>query len=68
MDKHTSADASLSRSSEPLQTRFATAEQTASLMQMLDLSLDDLSQVSGGNCNCPTCCCGTHTRPAAVKI
>ena len=46
-----------------LQTRFATAEQTEELTQLIELALDDVEQVSGGRaiaqepiCQCVNCC------------
>lgn len=46
-----------------LQTRFATAEQTEELTQLIELALEDVEQVSGGlavaqvpTCQCVNCC------------
>jgi hypothetical protein len=45
-----------------LPTRFVTQDQTAALMQILDLAIEQLDQVGGGSppsqptCQCITCC------------
>jgi hypothetical protein len=49
------------RHSEILPTSFVTKQQTAALMQVLELAMEDLDHVSGGlakdeTCQCVNCC------------
>lgn len=46
-----------------LKTKFVTQDQTAALMQIIDLALEDIDQVAGGlavqtipTCQCVNCC------------
>ncbi len=39
-----------------LETGFVTRDETADLMQVLELALEDLDQVAGGECSCVNCC------------
>jgi hypothetical protein len=69
MDKSTSVDSTLDPNASVLKTTFVTQEQTAALMQILDLALEDIEQVGGGlaragaTCSCVNCC--SHAKAVA---
>jgi len=46
-----------------LKTTFVSAEHAAELLQVLELALDDLDHVAGGECSCVNCC--SHARQVA---
>jgi hypothetical protein len=39
-----------------LETKFVSKDQTTDLMQVLELALEDLDHVAGGECSCVNCC------------
>jgi hypothetical protein len=39
-----------------LETTFVTDEQTAKLVSKVEFALEQLDQVSGGDCSCVNCC------------
>jgi|tagenome__1003787_1003787.scaffolds.fasta_scaffold20903760_2 hypothetical protein len=61
MEKKTSISNPADKEVIGLETSFVTKNESAALMKMLDLALDDLDQVSGGMmsqevCQCINCC------------
>jgi hypothetical protein len=66
MNQSISMCSALEQNTGVLPTRFVTQDQTAALMQILDLAIDQLDQVGGGKgkpkpnpqptCQCITCC------------
>jgi hypothetical protein len=59
MKTRISLDRNPDRDSGVLKTKFVTPDQAATLTQMLDLTLEELSQVAGGEvleCACVNCC------------
>jgi hypothetical protein len=47
-----------------LDTKFVSPEDTEKLLQVIELALDDLDQVAGGECSCVNCC-NNHVRAVA---
>jgi hypothetical protein len=39
-----------------LQTKFVSKDEAADLLQVLELALEDLDHVAGGECSCVNCC------------
>jgi hypothetical protein len=39
-----------------LETTFITEEQTATLVSKVELALEQLDEVAGGDCSCVNCC------------
>ena len=39
-----------------LDTKFVSDADTEKLLQVLELAIDDLDQVAGGECSCVNCC------------
>lgn len=49
-----------------LKTKFVSTDHAAELLQVLELALDDLDNVSGGECSCVNCCC-SHTAKVVAR-
>jgi hypothetical protein len=47
-----------------LETKFVSKDDTADLMQVLELALEELDHVAGGECSCVNCC--SHSARLAV--
>ncbi len=37
-------------------TKFVSVDETEKLLEVLELALDDLDKVAGGECSCVNCC------------
>jgi hypothetical protein len=53
-----------------LETTFVTEEQTAKLARNVELALEQLDEVAGGDCSCVNCCSHSAkaTRLRAVSL
>jgi hypothetical protein len=52
----------------PLETTFVTEEQTATLVRDVDLALEEIDEVAGGDCSCVNCCSHSAFRATSLPI
>ena len=46
----------MSKTPTALETTFVTEDETAALVRNVELALDQLDEVAGGDCSCVNCC------------
>jgi hypothetical protein len=49
-----------------LETTFVTDEQAAKLVSKVEFALEQLDEVSGGDCSCVNCC--SHSAKATTRL
>lgn len=71
MQKQIEQENLMSKTPTALETTFATEDQTAALVRNVELALDQLGEVAGGDCSCVNCCShslkATSLRVTAVR-
>jgi hypothetical protein len=51
-----------------LETKFVTKEQTAKLVRNVELALEQLDDVTGGDCSCVNCCSHAALKGASLRV